>query len=179
MRSHLTTWLKRGGLIAYPTESCFGLGCDPHNKKALQKLIKLKQRDSAKGLILIGYQARQLEPFIAPLSPILKEKMRSVWPAAHTWLVPASQYCPSELTGGRDTLAVRVPALKLSRNLCQQASMALVSTSANISGRQAIKTYAACVRQFAGRVRIIHGKIGHRRTPSRIQHLLTNQIIRK
>lgn len=179
MPSYLNRWLKRGGLIAYPTESCFGLGCDPHNQNALKKLIKLKQRDSAKGLILIGNHARQLEPFIAPLSPILKEKMRAAWPAAHTWLVPASERCPLELTGGRDTLAVRVPALKISRDLCQQAGMALVSTSANISGRQAIKTYAACVRQFAGRVRVIHGKIGHRRTPSRIQHLLTNQVIRK
>jgi L-threonylcarbamoyladenylate synthase len=179
MRSDLHSWLKRGGLIAYPTESCFGLGCDPHNKSALRKLIKLKQRDSAKGLILIAYHVRQFSPFIAPLTPALKDKMRRVWPAAHTWLVPSSSQCPPELTGGRDTLAVRIPALKISRDLCQKANMALVSTSANISGRQAIKTYAACVRQFAGRVRIIHGKIGHRRNPSRIQHLLTNQIIRK
>ncbi len=175
----LKHYLKRGGLIAYATESCFGLGCDPRNVKAIQKLLKLKQRDAAKGLILIGKNTQQLAPFIAPLSPQLHHKMCHVWPAAHTWLVPASSVCAPVLTGGRDTIAVRVPALKSARDLCEQAGMALVSTSANMSGRQAIKTYAACVRQFSGRVRVIHGKIGHRRTPSRIQHLLTGQIIRK
>ncbi|MGB4812387.1 MAG: L-threonylcarbamoyladenylate synthase [Methylophilaceae bacterium] len=171
--------LKRGGLIAYATESCFGLGCDPRNEKAIQKLLKLKQRDATKGLILIGKNARQLAPFVASLSPQLKHKMQRAWPGAHTWLVPASQRCPPVLTGGRDTIAVRVPGLKLSRDLCQVAGMALVSTSANMSGQHAIKTYAACLRKFAGRVLVIHGKIGVRRKPSRIQDLITDQIIRQ
>ena len=179
MRSTLKIWLKRGGLIAYPTESCFGLGCDPRNAKAIQKLLKLKQRDAAKGLILIGCNAKQLAPFIAPITPQLSHKMRSAWPAAHTWLVPANKNCLPALTGRRDTIAVRVPALKATRQLCQLAGMALISTSANISGQKAIKTYQACVRQFAGRVRVIHGKIGYHRRPSRIQHLLTDQMIRK
>ena len=179
MHSTLNTWLKRGGIIAYATESCFGLGCDPRNEKAIQKLLKLKQRDAAKGLILIGNNAQQLAPFIAPLSPQLHHKMRSVWPAAHTWLVPANKNCLPALTGGRDTIAVRVPALKCTRDLCQQAGMALISTSANISGQKAIKTHQACVRKFGCRVRVIHGKIGHSRRPSRIQHLITDQIIRK
>lgn len=179
MQSPLKIWLKRGGLIAYATESCFGLGCDPRNEKAIQKLLKLKQRDAAKGLILIGNNARQLAPFIAPLTPPLRHKMRHAWPGAHTWLVPASSQCPTALTGGRDTIAVRIPALYPTRQLCELAGMALISTSANISGQKAIKTYQACVRQFAGRVRVIHGKIGHWRKPSRIQHLLTDQIIRK
>ncbi len=179
MSTTLNIWLKRGGLIAYTTESCFGLGCDPSNAKAIQKLLKLKQRDAAKGLILIGFNAKQLNPFIAPITPQLNHKMRHVWPAAHTWIVPASNHCPPALTGGRSSIAVRVPALKSTRDLCQLANMPLISTSANISGQKAIKTYAACVRQFAGRVRVINGKIGHWRRPSRIQHLLTDQIIRK
>ncbi|NOT15715.1 MAG: L-threonylcarbamoyladenylate synthase [Methylotenera sp.] len=179
MRSNLHRWLNQGGLIAYATESCFGLGCDPRNAKAIQKLLQLKQRDAAKGLILIGHNAKQLAPFIAPLTPQLSHKMRQAWPAAHTWLVPASPRCPPALTGGRNTIAVRVPALQSTRNLCQLAGMALISTSANISGQKSIKTYIACVRQFSGKVRVIHGKIGHWRRPSRIQDLLTNQIIRK
>lgn len=179
MSTTLNIWLKRGGLIAYATESCFGLGCDPRNRKAIQKLLKLKQRDAAKGLILIGYHAKQLNPFISPISAQLNHKMRQAWPAAHTWLVPANENCLPALTGGRDTIAVRVPELKSTRDLCQLAGMALISTSANISGQKAIKTFAACSRKFAGRVRVINGKVGHHRKPSRIQHLLTDQIIRK
>lgn len=179
MHSTLNTWLKRGGLIAYATESCFGLGCDPRNEKAIQKLLRLKQRDAAKGLILIGSNAQQLTPFIAPLTPQQRHKMRHAWPAAHTWLVPANNACSPALTGGRGTIAVRIPALAATRQLCQLAGMALISTSANISGQKAIKTHQACVRKFAGRVRIIHGKIGHWRKPSRIQDLISDKIIRK
>ncbi len=179
MTSELNRLLKQGNLIAYPTESCFGLGCDPRNRSALKKLIKLKQRDVAKGLILIGHHAKQLKPFIADLPLKYRSKMQKAWPGAHTWLVPAHQKTPTALTGGRETIAVRVPALKLSRDLCRLAGMPLVSTSANISGKNAIKTYNACVRQFGGRVHVIKGKIGHKRTPSRIQDLLTDQIIRK
>jgi L-threonylcarbamoyladenylate synthase len=172
-------FLKRGGVVAYPTESCYGLGCDPRNAVALKRLLQLKRRSASKGLILIATHARQLRPYLAKLPPVLESQMRAAWPGPHTWLVPASRTCPSWLHGGHDTVAVRVTAHRGAARLCELAGMALVSTSANLSGGKPAKTAAECRRLFGRRVMVIPGPVGARRRPSTIQHLVTGQIIRK
>jgi L-threonylcarbamoyladenylate synthase len=171
--------LKRGGVIAYPTESCYGLGCDPYNPQALKRVLALKKRSAAKGVILIAADVRQLTPYLARLSPQLKNNMRAPWPGPHTWLVPASHDCPVFLRGAHDTIAVRVTAHPVAASLCRQAGMALVSTSANLSGGKPVKTPQACRRLFGRRVLVIPGRIGTRRRPSTIQHLVSGQIVRK
>lgn len=179
MRPSLHNWLKHGGLIAYATESCFGLGCDPRNPHAINKLIKLKQRDQAKGLIVIGDSLKQLRPLLGNLTHAQQAKLRASWPAALTWVCPASDDCHPALTGGRGTIAVRIPAHRGARMLCAQAEMPLVSTSANLSGKKSIRTWQAAMRQFGGRVKIIQGEIGHYRKPSMVCDLASNQILRK
>ena len=174
LRAHL----KRGGLIAYPTESCFGLGCDPRNRAALRKLIRLKGRDHAKGLILIADRFRRLRPFLTPLTPADHERLRRSWPGPVTWVAPASRRCPPLLTGGRDTLAVRVTAHAGAARLCRAAGMALVSTSANRSGGKPAKTAAQCRRMFGARVRVVPGRVGPRRRPSTLVDLATGTILR-
>ncbi len=171
--------LSQGGIIAYATESCFGLGCHPQHSAALNALLKLKQRDAAKGMIVIGANLRQLLPLCAPLSASQISQLRATWPAAHTWVVAAHAQCSPLLSGGQSTIALRVPDHKQARALCQQAGMALVSTSANLSGQKSIKSYRAALRKFAGRVWVIQGKIGHYRKPSTIQDLATGKILRK
>jgi L-threonylcarbamoyladenylate synthase len=171
--------LQRGGVIAYPTESCYGLGCDPRNPKAVRRVLALKQRSVAKGVILIAANARQLRPYLAAISPELQNRMRATWPGPHTWLVPAAQDCPAFLRGHHDTLAVRVTAHRQAADLCRQVGMALVSTSANLSGGKPAKTADQCRRLFGKRVLVIPGRIGARRRPSTIQHLITGEIIRK
>ncbi len=171
--------LRGGGIVAYATESCFGLGCDPNSKIALQRLLKIKQRDASKGMIVIGHHLKQLKPLCAQLSTQQLAILRASWPAAHTWVVPANPECEHLLTGSRPNIAVRVPDHKGARALCQQAGMALVSTSANLSGQKSIKTYRAALRKFAGRVWVMQGKIGHYRKPSTVQELLTGKILRK
>jgi L-threonylcarbamoyladenylate synthase len=180
----MDTWrirrhLQRGGVIAYPTESCYGLGCDPMNPHAVKRVLKLKRRSPAKGLILIAAHPRQLRLYLAKLSPELTQRMRSRWPGPHTWLVPASRDCPAALRGTHDTVAVRVTAHLVASELCHAANMALVSTSANLSGGKPAKTAAECRRLFGKRVLVIPGPIGVRRRPSTIQDLVTGKIIRK
>jgi len=175
----LRSFLKRGGIIAYATESCFGLGCDPHSKTALQRLLKIKQRDASKGMIVIGANLKQLRPLCAFLNNHQLSRLRTSWPAAHTWVVPANIKCERLLTGSRPNIAVRVPDHKGARALCQQACMPLVSTSANLSGQKSIKSYRAALRKFEGRVWVMQGKIGHYRKPSTVQDLLTGNILRK
>jgi L-threonylcarbamoyladenylate synthase len=174
----LRAYLRRGGLIAYPTESCYGLGCDPRNPHALKRLIRLKGRSAAKGLLLIAHHFKQFKPFIRPLSAADQAKMQRSWPGPVTWVVPASPTCSPLLTGGRATIALRVTAHPVAAGLCRELGMALVSTSANKSGKQAAQTAAQCRRIFGSRVRVIDGRIGQRRRPSTLIDLATGTTLR-
>ncbi len=174
----LRRYLLRGGLIAYPTESCYGLGCDPGNRKAIRRLLRLKRRPRAKGLILIASSVRQLIPYTAPLTQPQIDQTRATWPGPHTWLVPASKNCPVWLTGKHRSVAVRVTAHRGASQLCRGVRMALVSTSANLSGGKPAKNMRDCLRLFGGRVRVLPGRIGRRRRPSTIQDLISGKVYR-
>ena len=176
--AELRAYLKRGGLIAYPTESCYGLGCDPRNPNALKRLIRLKGRSAAKGLLLIAHHFKQFKPFIRPLSAADQTKMQRSWPGPVTWVVPASPACSPLLTGGRPTIALRVTAHPVAARLCRELGMALVSTSANKSGKKPAQTAAQCRRIFGARVRVIDGRIGTRRRPSTLIDLATGTTLR-
>jgi L-threonylcarbamoyladenylate synthase len=174
LRAHL----RRGGLIGYPTESCYGLGCDPRNPRALKRLVGLKGRNAAKGLLLIADHLKRLRPYIGPLSAAERARMLRSWPGPVSWVVPASSACPPLLTGGRPTIAVRVTAHPGAVQLCRALGMALVSTSANKSGKKPAKTAAECRKIFGARVRVIAGRIGQRRRPSTLIDLATGTILR-
>lgn len=175
----LRKYLRNGGLIAYPTESCFGLGCDPRNRTAVKRLLRLKRRPQAKGLILIASELRQLKPYIAALTPAQRQQVDATWPGPHTWLVPASARCPVWLTGSHRSIAVRVTAHPLAARLCREIKMALVSTSANRSGGKPAKTWRECRRLFGAEVKVLPGRIGKRRKPSTIQDLASGRVIRR
>jgi len=174
LRAHL----RHGGLIAYPTESCYGLGCDPRNSRALKRLIRLKGRSAAKGMLLIADHFRRLRPFVRPLNSADRSRVEQTWPGPVTWVVPASATCLPELTGGRPTIAVRVTAHRGAAHLCRALRMALVSTSANRSGKKPAKTATECRRIFGARVRVVDGRIGQRRRPSTLIDLATGTILR-
>ncbi|MEQ1602226.1 MAG: Sua5/YciO/YrdC/YwlC family protein [Methylophilaceae bacterium] len=174
----LKLFLQGGGIIAYPTESCFGLGCDPKNRSAVKRLLRLKGRPQHKGLILIAACQRQLKPYMQPVSTAQQQLLNASWPGAHTWLVPAAKNCPPWLSGRHTSIAVRVTAHRSSADLCRRLNMALVSTSANHSGGKAAKTAHACRQLFAANIRIINGHIGKNHKPSTIQDLTTGRIIR-
>lgn len=174
LRAHLA----RGGLIAYPTESCYGLGCDPRQPHALARLIAAKGRSATKGLLLIAADWSQLKPYVARLPAAQLARMKRSWPGPVTWVVPASRRCPALLTGGRATIAVRVTAHPDAARLCRTLGMALVSTSANKSGRPAARTAAVCRRIFGARARVLDGRIGTRRRPSTLIDLATGKILR-
>jgi len=176
--ANLRTHLRRGGLIAYPTESCYGLGCDPRNPRALQRLIRLKGRSSAKGMLLIADHFKRLQAFVRPLSTTDRTRMQHTWPGPVTWVVPASATCPPLLTGGRSTIAVRVTAHPTAASLCRSLGMALVSTSANKTGKKPAKTAAECRRIFGVQVRVIAGRIGTRKRPSTLIDLATGNVLR-
>ncbi|OED37435.1 hypothetical protein AB833_23740 [Chromatiales bacterium (ex Bugula neritina AB1)] len=139
-----------GALIAYATEGVFGLGCDPLNSTALQQLLDLKQRDAGKGLIVIASNRQQLEPLVGPVSANIEAKLNASWPGPVTWILPCrTDKVPAQLTGNFNTIATRVTAHPITAALCDACDHALVSTSANISGRPACTTADQVAQCFA------------------------------
>ncbi|HET7832953.1 MAG TPA: Sua5/YciO/YrdC/YwlC family protein [Gallionella sp.] len=175
----LAAFLKRGGVIAYPTESCYGFGCDPRNRRAVQRILRLKQRPQHKGLILIASSYRQVARYIRPLTPAEQQKLHDGGLQAVTYLMPVKPSCPRWLRGTHDTLAVRLTAHPFAEQLCRSLNSALVSTSANRSGQRPAKTYAECQRLFGQDVRVLRGRVGKRKRPSTIRAWDDGRIIRK
>jgi L-threonylcarbamoyladenylate synthase len=175
----LAAHLKRGGLIAYPTESCYGLGCDPSNRKAVHRILKLKQRPQRKGLILIASQYAQVARYLKPLTSNEQAKLQHDGAQAVTYLMPVKDSAPRWLRGDHDTLAVRLTAHPLAKRLCREAGSALVSTSANRSGCRPVKTYAECQRLFGRKVWVLRGRVGKRKQPSTIRAWSDGRILRK
>ena len=170
--------LHAGGVVAYPTEAVFGLGCDPHNESALQKLIALKGRDSAKGMIVIAADYTQLQPYLADHSNTLREKLCcSEIPT--TWIVSAAEALSPLLTGGRTTVAVRITRHSTAAALCTAFGGAVTSTSANLSGHSPARSGAEVRRQFANdAVTIIDEAVGKLSQPTRIIDARTNEVLR-
>jgi len=170
--------LRRGGLIAYPTESCYGLGCDPDNRIAVKRLLKLKQRPQHKGLILIAASYRQVARYLQPLTPIQQQQLKTAGAQAKTFLMPVRRAAPRWLRGKHDTLAVRLTAHQQTMQLCRGVDSALVSTSANRGGQRPARTYAQCRRLFGRKVWVLPGRVGSRRRPSTICMWADGRIIR-
>jgi L-threonylcarbamoyladenylate synthase len=175
----LAAHLKRGGVIAYPTESCYGLGCDPANRKAVQRILKLKQRPQRKGLILIASSYQQVMRYVQPLSPADQSKAQNDGAQAVTYLMPVRHSTPRWLRGEHETLAVRLTAHAFAKQLCLRARSALVSTSSNRSGQRPAKTFAECQRLFGKKVWVLRGQVGKRKQPSTIRAWSDGKIIRK
>ena len=170
--------LKRGGLIAYPTEYCYGLGCDPRNRRATLRLLQLKSRPQNKGLILIAGKFAQLAPYLQPLTAKQQDILRRDGAQAITYLMPAKPSVPRWLRGTHDTLAVRITAHQWAAALCNALGMALVSTSANCSGHQPARTHVQCRRMFGNQVLVLAGRVGKRKKPSTIRAWVSGKIIR-
>ena len=177
--AHAARVVNDGGVIAYPTEAVYGLGCDPLDADAVARILDLKGRSAGAGFILIAANVGQLDGYIEPLPP---ERMRSInatWPGPVTWIWPASPAVPDWITGGRDSVAVRVTAHETAAALCRLSGTALISTSANKSGGRPARTPAALRRYFGDRIDfILSGPLGGRERPTAIRDARTGEVIR-
>lgn len=172
--------IQAGGVIAYPTEGVYGLGCDPFDSGAVQRILAIKKRPVSAGLIVIGDSLEQVRPLMGKLSKDAAARLEASWPGAVTWVVPAAATAPDWITGGRDTVAVRVPDLTLARQLCAAAGMPLVSTSANRSGRPPLRSALMVRRHLRDEVDcIVTAAIGGARGPTEMRDAVTGKVLRK
>ncbi len=130
---HAAKVLEEGGIIAYPTEAVFGLGCNPKDGQAVRRLLAIKQRPIEKGLILIAGNVAQLAAYVPSANFEQYPHVLESWPGPHTWIMPCNTNTPIWLKGQYHSLAVRVTAHRQTAELCQLFGGAIVSTSANLS----------------------------------------------
>lgn len=173
--------LQQGGVIAYPTEAVYGLGCDPDNEAAVMALLAIKQRPVEKGLILIAANYSQLLPYVDDKAIPLEKRYQifSSWPGHVSWVLPASKMAPKWITGQFDTIAVRVSAHPVVQQLCSAYGKPLVSTSANLSGQSAITDKAELEQSLGDKLSaIMPGALGGATQPSQIRDALSGNIVR-
>ncbi|MBZ9538954.1 Sua5/YciO/YrdC/YwlC family protein [Modicisalibacter tunisiensis] len=170
--------LRDGGVIAYPTEAVWGLGCDPDDPAALQAVLTLKQRDPAKGLILIAGDIAQVAPWLEGISEAQRDTLLATWPGPNTWLVPDNGRAHPLLRGEHDRVALRVSDHPLVAALCAAHGGPIVSTSANPAGAEPARDLATVRRYFGESLAAVDGALGGQARPSRIRDLLTGDTLR-
>lgn len=171
--------VERGGVIAYPTESVWGLGCDPNNQQAVARLLALKSRPVEKGLILVAATHEQFAPLLQGLPDKAINQLNAAWPGPVTFLVPHNNLVPSWITGRHTKVALRVSNHPVVRGLCLALGRPLVSTSANPSGKPAATNPISVARYFYGSVDMITpGSTQALSKPTEIRDLLTGEILR-
>jgi len=170
--------LRQGGVVAYPTEAVYGLGCDPLNQEAVKYVLAIKQRPVEKGLILIASRFEQLKPFVLAVPPEVQERLDESWPGPVTWLLPARPTAPRWLSGKHDSLAVRVTAHPLAAALCEAFGGAIVSTSANPAGRPPARSALQARIRCPGVDLILQGSTGPLARPTPIRDAVTGRVLR-
>lgn len=178
LSTHLLKKIKchiaNGGILAYPTEYCFGLGCDYKNVNAVKKIINLKSRNSNKGMIIISGNISHFKSLIN-----INNTYSEYWPGAFTLLLNSDNRFIKKLVSGRnDKIALRITKHQLVTQICDYLNQGIISTSANYSGRFPAKTYKECCRIFGKKIMIVPGLTNFRRMPSSIIEYETKKVLR-
>ena len=173
--------MHSGGVIAYPTEAVWGLGCDPFNEDAVNAILALKQRPVEKGLIIIASSIGQLSPYLQNLNETEQQTLENSWPGPFTWLVPHHQTLPNWVYGQHKTVAMRVSNHLVVSALCEAFGGPIISTSANPQGKPA-PTQAWQVHRYFHHASplnyVVKGQVGKSAQPSTITDLASGRVIR-
>lgn len=168
-----------GGVVAYPTEAVYGLGCNPDDEAAVRRILELKSRPASAGLILIADRLERFAPYIGAVSRELRDRALSAWPGHVTWLFPRAANVPDWLAGSHETIALRLTAHPGCRSLCEAFGGPIVSTSANPAGQEPARSAAQVERYFPGQLcGIVEGGLGEGNQPSEIRDLATGRVLR-
>ena len=175
------TALRSGGVVAYPTEAVYGLGCDPHDRAAFERVFELKQRPPTQGVLLIAADFAQVEKYIdltrVPADTLAR--VRASWPGPHTWIFPRTTSVPNWIAGAHAGIALRVTAHPLAAALCRAFGGAIVSTSANRHGEPPARTADAVHAAFGDELAyILDGAVGGLERPTPIRDAINGELIR-
>ena len=147
--------IREGGVVAFPTETYYGLAVDPFNEQALANLFQLKRRQADKPILTLVENLRQLSLLTSSVPEIFKPLMAKFWPGALTLIFPALEYMSGVLTGNSGTVGVRISSHPLAARLVSMAGMPLTATSANLSGQAPANSAAQVREQFGVKLDLI------------------------
>jgi L-threonylcarbamoyladenylate synthase len=172
--------LQAGGVIAYPTEAVYGLGCDPFNLKAVQNLFHVKQRPIEKGVILVAASVEQIAAYVELKDTPWEAEVLASWPGPVTWVLPvkATANLPHWITGGRETVAIRVSAHPTVQALCHAFGQPIVSTSANLSHQKPASSCAEVKAVFQDLAWCLEGELGDLSQPTQIKEAQSGRVLR-
>jgi len=147
--------IKKGGLIIFPTETVYGLGCNALNKRAVARVFKIKKREQGKPLLILIGQKKNLKKFVKNIPPLARKLIKKYWPGPLTLVFWKSKKIPSIVTGGSEKIAIRLSSSKIVQELTKELALPLVGTSANLSGKGNIRLPKGIIRQFKNKVDLI------------------------
>lgn len=169
--------INSGGVVAYPTEGVFGLGCLPDNFDAVGRILTIKKRDPGMGLVMIVSDIDQLAGWTD--ASMDGASLRSTLEQPVTWIVPATDAVPWWIRGDHTGIAVRMTAHPVAKALCREVDSPLVSTSANISGRPPARSVFVLRRVLGSLVDyVVPGACGPAHGPSEIRDFETGKVLR-
>ncbi len=147
--------VRNGGVVAFPTETYYGLAVDPHNARAVDSLFQVKGRGDEKPILLLIVDPRDLRSLVQEVPEQYEALMAKFWPGPLTLVFPAAAGIPSRLLGGTGTVGVRISPHLVARNFCHAFGGPLTATSANLSGQTPARTAQEVAQQFGSRLDLI------------------------
>jgi len=175
---HAAHIIRNGGIIAYPTDTVYGLGCDPYNVDAVKKINQIKQRPTKKHFILLASDIQLVQPLFDSSDSQKRLITENTEPTS--WVVEASSNVPDWLTNNSGTITIRISQHPVIKKLCSALDRPIISTSANISGKSPAKTGLELHQFFHNKVdKILLASQSLSTKPSKIIRLCDNYVIRK
>lgn len=171
--------IRAGGVVAFPAEGAWRLGCDPLDAAAVARILALKDLPLEEGLLLIAADMAQLEPWIEPVSHEIEARVSATWPGPVSWVFPARPWVPYWVHGGRGSIAVRVTAHPQSAALCREVGFPIVAAGASRSGHPAARTGIQVRRWLGDEVDfILDGATRGRPEPGQLRDAITGRTLR-
>jgi len=147
--------IRKGGVVAFPTETYYGLAVDPFNEKALQRLFTLKQRSASKPILTLVNTPEQLYLLVSAIPEQYRLLMDRFWPGPLTLIFPAQNDVSTILTGGTKTVGARISSNPIARLLVEKCDGPITATSANLSGIRPASSPSKVRQQFADQLDMI------------------------
>jgi len=147
--------IARGGLVVYPTDTLYGLGGDPGNEIAVQRIFRAKGRSEHKPLPLILAHRDDAGTWAHTIPPLATRLMDRFWPGPLTILFPCSPALPLPLTAGTGKIGLRMPNAPIATAIAREAKTAIIATSANLSGKGSVRTIDTVLEDLVGLVDLV------------------------
>ena len=154
--------LNNGGVIAYVTDTVWGLGCLPDNEKAVKKIYEIKKREAQKPLILMSNEVYNLLDYVKPIPKVGQQLIKKYFPGALTIVTDKSDKTPDYITSNMSTVGIRIPNNKVFKEICEIIpNHVLATTSANLSHQPSAKTYEQALENMTGLADLIIEDYGY------------------